>query len=73
MPIKFLVLGAGGYLFFFWGGEVPISFLWARGFFSDIRDCHSQLKFLELCERGNASRFAAVKKVSMVEISCEEC
>ena len=35
MSIKFLVLG-GGY-FGFWGGggggEVPILFLWARGFF----------------------------------------
>ena len=27
-PIKFLVLGGGGF-----GGEVPIIFLWARGFF----------------------------------------
>ena len=32
MPIKFLVLG-GGILGFGAGGEVPILFLWARGFF----------------------------------------
>ena len=35
MSIKFLVLGGGVLRFFFWGGgaEVPILFLWARGFF----------------------------------------
>ena len=32
MSIKFLVLG-GGYFGFFLGGEWPILFLWARGFF----------------------------------------
>ena len=32
MSIKFLVLG-GGYFGFGGGGEVPILFLWARGFF----------------------------------------
>ena len=33
MPIKFRILG-GSFLFFFGGvGEVPILFLWARGFF----------------------------------------
>ena len=31
MSVKFLVLGGGGY--FGLGGEVPILFLWARGFF----------------------------------------
>ena len=31
MSIKFLVLG--GVFWVFWGGEVPILFLWARGFF----------------------------------------
>ena len=33
MSIKFLVLGGGGILGFGGGGEVPILFLWARGFF----------------------------------------
>ena len=34
MPIKFLVLGGGGYFgFFLGGGGVPILFLWARGIF----------------------------------------
>ena len=33
MSIKFLVLGGGGGYFRFWGGEVPILFLWAWGFF----------------------------------------
>ena len=33
MPIKFLVLGGGGYFGFLGGGEVPILFLLARGFF----------------------------------------
>ena len=33
MHIKFLVLGGGGILgFFFGGGEVPILLLWPRGF-----------------------------------------
>ena len=34
MPIKFLILGGG--IWGFWGGggeEVPVLFLWARGFF----------------------------------------
>ena len=33
MSIKFLVLGGGGILGLGGGGEVPILFLWARGFF----------------------------------------
>ena len=33
MSIKFLVLRGGGVLGFGGGGEVPILFLWARGFF----------------------------------------
>ena len=33
MSIKFRVLGEGGYFGFFWGVEVPILFLWARGLF----------------------------------------
>ena len=33
MSIKFLVLGGGGYLGVLGGREVPILFLWARGFF----------------------------------------
>ena len=35
MSIKILVLGGGGVFEVFWGGggEVPILFLWARGFF----------------------------------------
>ena len=34
MSVKFLVLGGGGYFGFGGGGgEVPILFLWARGFF----------------------------------------
>ena len=37
MSIKFRLLG-GGILGFFGGGEVPILFLWARGF-SDISSC----------------------------------
>ena len=36
MSIKFLVLG-GGILGFFGGGEVPILFLWARGFLGYFR------------------------------------
>ena len=35
MSIKFLVLGGGGY-FGFWGGGVPILFLWAGGFFWNV-------------------------------------
>ena len=33
MSIKFLVLGGGGVFWVGGGGEVPILFLWARGFF----------------------------------------
>ena len=33
MSINFLVLGGGGILGFGGGGEVPILFLWAQGFF----------------------------------------
>ena len=32
MSIKFLVLGGGGVFWVWGGGEVPILFLWARGF-----------------------------------------
>ena len=33
MSIKFLVLGGGGISGLGGGGEVPILFIWARGFF----------------------------------------
>ena len=33
VSVKFLVLGGGGYFWVLGGGEVPILFLWARGFF----------------------------------------
>ena len=40
MPIKFLILGGGGGIWFFFGegpgGEVPIIFLWTRVFSDKI-------------------------------------
>ena len=39
MPINFLALGGGGVWVFLGGGgvEVPIVFLWARGFFLNLQ------------------------------------
>ena len=36
MPIKFLLLGGGCWGFLEGGGEVPILFLWARGFLQEV-------------------------------------
>ena len=42
MPIKFLVLGGGGY-FWFWGGEVPILFFMGAGIFLTIIEIQASL------------------------------
>ena len=66
MPIKFLVfLGGGGYFFFFFlggGGEVPILFLWARGF-SDFLQFEN-LIVITLPQKGGAGSAKGDKQKS---------
>ena len=56
LSINSLVLGGGGILGFGRGGEVPILFLWARGFFWVFETVLSETVFGEFPNFGHRER-----------------